>query len=206
MGISFLLILFVGNLSLLDSLYQSGDYAGVLKEGEIILRQELKKEERVEALKIIAFSAIALNQEEKAKGHFSSLLQLSPNFFLDPIKTSPKIMRVFQEARDEFRKKRKEEIGRSPLIYFYPGLFQLKDGRRFKGYFLASLTTISTVGFLTGVILTPIFHRSYLEKRTPSEVESAYRLYKSAYIAQQVFGISLLFAYSFHLLDIKLSE
>ncbi|MEO0102153.1 MAG: hypothetical protein ABIK81_00415 [candidate division WOR-3 bacterium] len=206
MGIPFLLILLFGNLSLLDSLYQSGDYAGVLKEGEIILIQELKKEEKVTVLKIMAFSAVALSEEEKAKGYFSSLLQIAPNFSLDPIKTSPKIMRVFQEAQAEVRKKRKEEISRSPLIYFYPGFFQLKDGKKFKGYLLTSLTTVSAVGFLTSVILTPIFHRSYLEKRLPSEIESAYNLYKFTYIAQQVFGITLGFSYGLHLLDLKLSE
>ncbi|MEO0116948.1 MAG: hypothetical protein ABIK97_05340 [candidate division WOR-3 bacterium] len=190
----------------MDSLYQIGDYERVLKEGEVILTQELKKGERVEVLKTMAFAAVALGDEEKGKDYFLSLLQISPNFFLDPIKTSPKILRVFQIAREEFKKKKREIIKYSSLVYFYPGLFQLKEGKKFRGYFLTSLTTVSAVGLFASVVLTPIFHRSYLEKRIPSEIESAYYLYKFAYLAQQVFGITIGLSYTYHLLDLKLSE
>lgn len=205
--ITFLLLFFLfENISFLDSLYQIGDYERVLKEGEVILTQELKKGERVEVLKTMAFAAVALGDEEKGKDYFLSLLQISPNFFLDPIKTSPKILRVFQIAREEFKKKKRERIKYSSLVYFYPGLFQLKEGKKFRGYFLTSLTTVSAVGLFASVVLTPIFHRSYLEKRIPSEIESAYHLYKFAYLAQQVFGITIGLSYTYHLLDLKLSE
>ncbi|MEO0100815.1 MAG: hypothetical protein ABIK84_00240 [candidate division WOR-3 bacterium] len=205
--ITFLLLFFLfENISFLDSLYQIGDYERVLKEGEVILTQELKKGERVEVLKTMAFAAVALGDEEKGKDYFLSLLQISPNFFLDPIKTSPKILRVFQIAREEFKKKKREIIKYSSLVYFYPGLFQLKEGKKFRGYFLTSLTTVSAVGLFASVVLTPIFHRSYLEKRIPSEIESAYYLYKFAYLAQQVFGITIGLSYTYHLLDLKLSE
>jgi hypothetical protein len=200
-------ILFAVPLDLLDSLYQSGNYRMVIEEGESLLSLTEKKEERIAVLKIMAFSAVALAAEEEAKDYFRAILKIAPHFFLDSVTTSPKILNVFFKAKEEFNRMRREEgVVLSPLVYFYPGLFQLRTGKRTKGYFLTSLTTISAIGLLTGLVLTPIFHHSYLEKKSPEEIESAYHLYKLAYISREVFAVSLTFSYSLHLLDLKFSE
>jgi len=189
----------------LDSLYKIGDYERIIREGEELLAQETKREAKVEILRLLAFSSVALTRREEAESYFLHLLYLSPKFSLDPLNTSPKIMEVFLAARSGFEKGKKEKlaVGFHPLIYFYPGLSQLKNGDRFKGYFLTSLTTVSAIGFFTTAVLTPIYHKRYLDKRVPAEIESAYNRYKLIYITRQVFGIGLAFSYGLHILDLK---
>ncbi len=197
-------------LSHLDSLYKRNEFEKVVREGEEITAQPnwdkgLKREKKVEVLKILAFSSVAIGAKESAKEYFRSILEILPNFFLDSLTTSPKILRVFLEAKEGFKKREIDKPCPMPVIYFYPGLAQLKEGKKGKGYSLFSFTTFSTVGFLITTFLTPIYHRSYLEKRIPSEISAAYDSYKKVYIAKQVFGLGVAFSYGIHLLDIGLT-
>ena len=54
---------------------------------------------RVLAEKWIAFSLIAQGKSSLAKDHFAVLLRLNPQFELDPVLTSPKILAVFNETK-----------------------------------------------------------------------------------------------------------
>lgn len=195
----------------LDSLYKVGEYERVIKEGEALLDKETKREKRVEILRIVAFAFVALEIKEPAKEKFLSILSIAPNFYLDPINTSPKILAVFEEAKSEFLRQwpplvRKKATDYSPLIYFYPGLYQIKNNSKTKGWTLLSLESVSILGFFATSILTPIYHQRYLEKRIPEDIREAYSRYMRFYIGRQVFGIGIFFSYGLHLLDLKLSK
>lgn len=193
----------------LDSLYKVGDYTMVVGRGEEFLAQETNKENKVEILKIVAFANVALDLKERAKENFLSLLTISPKYDLDPIKTSPKIIEVFQEAKVKFAEniqEKKKIVRFDPMAYFYPGLLQIHNERKAKGYLLLSLGTTSLLGFIATSILTPIYHQKYLDQEIPSEIDRAFNRYKTAYIARQVFGSGIIFSYGVHILDIKFFE
>ncbi|MEO0114753.1 MAG: hypothetical protein ABIK93_04705 [candidate division WOR-3 bacterium] len=204
-----LLFLIPNELNFLDSLYKAGDYQTVISRGEEMLAAETKKETQIEILKIIAFANVALDLKDEAKEKFLSLLRLTPKYYLDPTKTSPKIMEVFQAAKLELAKQIKEKSEKKrpdPLFYFYPGLFQIRNEKKTKGFIIFSLQTGSLFGFVTSSILTPIYHQRYLEQTEPTRIEQAYRQYQTVYITRQVFGLGIIASYVIHILDIKFFE
>ena len=205
----FLFVITSNKVTYLDSLYKVGDYKTVVMQGEELLTQENKIETKVEILKIVGFANVALDLKDRAKENFLTLLTFSPKYDLDPINTSPKIFEVFQEAKIEFAKRfeeKKKAIRTDPLLYFYPGLLQIRNERKAKGYMLLSIQTVSLLGFIATSILTPIFHQKYLDQEIPSKIDKAYNQYKSAYIARQVFGSGVIFSYGVHILDLKFFE
>jgi len=204
-----LLVISGNNVSYLDSLYKAGDYKTVVTRGEEFLNQETKKEAKVEILKIVGFANVALDLKERAKENFLTLLNFSPKYELDPINTSPKIIEVFEVAKAEYAKgfeEKKKVVRADPLLYFYPGLLQIHNERKARGYMLLSLQTTSLLGFIATSILTPIFHQKYLDQKIPSEIDKTYNQYKSAYIARQIFGSGIIFSYGVHILDLKFFE
>jgi uncharacterized caspase-like protein len=68
-------------------------------------------EERIDALRTMAFAYMAFPKQQEARQQFCNMLRLDPALELDPIMTPPKILAVFQEAREKcllgqgFRKK-----------------------------------------------------------------------------------------------------
>jgi len=194
------------NINYLDSLYKNGEYTKVVEQAEEFLIHETKKESKIEIYKITAFANVALDLKERAKDNFTSLLEIVPNYYLDPVNTSPKIIEVFQAAKAEFIKTseiKKQLIKPNPFIYFYPGVYQIRNENKFKGYTLLSLQTTSILGFIAFSILTPIYHQKYLHKKTPEDIDQVYNQYKSCYIVRQVFGIGIFVCFGLHLLDLK---
>lgn len=53
------------------------------------------------AFRLLGFCAIALGDSSEAAGYFGRWLELDPKATLDPIATSPKILRVFHTVRSE---------------------------------------------------------------------------------------------------------
>jgi hypothetical protein len=205
-------VLFVinsNNVTYLDSLYKAGNYSTVVVRGEEFFAQETNKENKVEILKVVAFANVALDLKDRAKENFLTLLTIVPKYDLDPVRTSPKIIEVFQAAKVKFTEnfqEKKKTVKFDPLIYFYPGLSQIHNERKAKGYLFLSLGTTSLLGFIATSILTPIYRQKYLDQEIPSEIDIAYNQYKSVYIARQIFGSGIIFSYGVHILDIKFFE
>jgi tetratricopeptide (TPR) repeat protein len=81
--------------------YQNGEYQlsiDKLSKAISLLKQDRK---RIEAFKTLAFAYMAFPKKEEARRQFCNILKLDPTFELDPIMTSPKILDVFQEAKEK---------------------------------------------------------------------------------------------------------
>lgn len=194
------------NLNYLDSLYKNGEYTKVVEQAEELIIRETNKQAKIEIYKITAFANVALDLNERAKEYFTSLLAIAPNYYLDPVKTSPKIIEIFQEAKSALAKTpvvKQQSIKPNPFIYFYPGVYQIRNENKFKGYTLLSLQTTSILGFIAFSILTPIYHQKYLDKKMPDDIDRAYNQYRTCYIARQIFGTGILVSFGLHLLDLK---
>lgn len=83
--------------------YYSGEYEFAIKELENALQflKQLKQTDQVEAYKYLAFSYVAFGDRIKAKEQFKKALILDPELELDPATVSPKIIKVFEEAKAE---------------------------------------------------------------------------------------------------------
>jgi tetratricopeptide (TPR) repeat protein len=80
--------------------YENGEYQlsiDRLSEAILLLKGD---RERIEAFKTMAFAYMAFPNKEEARRQFCNILKLDPAFELDPIMTPPKILAVFQEAKE----------------------------------------------------------------------------------------------------------
>ena len=83
--------------------YYNGEYEYAIRELENAMSylEQLKQTDQVEAYKYLAFSYVAFGNQTKAKAQFKKALQLNPDLELDPATVSPKIIKVFEEAKAE---------------------------------------------------------------------------------------------------------
>ncbi|MFQ5840874.1 MAG: tetratricopeptide repeat protein [Thermodesulfobacteriota bacterium] len=81
--------------------YDNGDFQvsiNKLSKALPLLKGDTK---RIEAFKTMAFAYMAFAKKEEARQQFCKILGMNPTFTLDPIMTPPKILAVFQEAREK---------------------------------------------------------------------------------------------------------
>ena len=81
-------------------LYRDGEYElaratllGVIEDGK------LQPADEAEAREILAFCLVALGRERDAEHEFVRLLMVVPDRTLDPVTTSPKVLKVFERAK-----------------------------------------------------------------------------------------------------------
>ncbi|UCD20160.1 MAG: tetratricopeptide repeat protein [candidate division WOR-3 bacterium] len=83
--------------------YYTGEYESAIKELEnaLLYLKQLTQPDQVEAYKYLAFSYVAFGDRVRAKEQFKKALALDPTLELDPTTVSPKIIKVFEEAKAE---------------------------------------------------------------------------------------------------------
>jgi hypothetical protein len=184
-------------LQAIESLYNSGSYiASEVEARRLIEHGGLDDSAKAEIHRYIAASLIAQGKPELAKERFTMVLHLIPSYTLDPIYTSPKILAIFNEAKEEFRSSKtlKREVNQVPSAFehtsvsfrtiLFPGWEQLHTGRATSGtVFLGA--GIATLG--AGIALE--FLRSsarqdYLSVTDPSEFNQKYDIYNRYYKAE----------------------
>lgn len=188
----------------LDSLFYYGNYLEVIKRGEEYLKErELNKKIRERILILLSQSYIILGDEEKGKEYFLELLKFNPKFRLDPKEYSPKIIEVLEKIRRE-KEIEEEEYKRviDKKIFLYPGLYQLRNNEKLKGYTLISLETTSLLSILPSYLFMKKAHKDYLKEREESKIEEKYKIYKFSYNLFYATLITASLTYVFHLIDI----
>ena len=190
----------------INSLYNAARYVDAELESRR-LREEpaLTDSAKVLIEKWIAFSLIAQGKTSSARERFNSLLLIDPDFDLDPVLTSPKILSVFNDAKVKYLSWKKSQpdtlrtdaVGGAYAVSYravaFPGWEQLHQGRTTSGaIFLGA--GIATLG---GGIVFEIFRANareeYLKATISSEIKSkydSYNFYRSAEIYSFIsFGI-----------------
>ncbi len=80
--------------------YDRGNYNDVIKEGRVLLSENnLDSGEEINIRTYIAFSAVAIGDTIMAIEEFNKILDIDPNFSLNPDFVSPKIMSVFNNVK-----------------------------------------------------------------------------------------------------------
>jgi len=110
-------------LEIAKQYYILGDYEQTVAELEKIISalHKIKISEKIEAYKYLAFGYIALGDLEKGKKMFERVLRLNPDMVLNPVLISPKIIQIFEEAKNELMEEGEEykmsaPISVSPLV------------------------------------------------------------------------------------------
>ena len=81
------------------TLYWSGQYAETIEVLTLAQQGDLRDDEKIECMKYIAFSHIAVGETDAAHEVFLKLLESDPAHVLDESMTSPKLVRQFEASR-----------------------------------------------------------------------------------------------------------
>lgn len=203
--------------------YYSGEYQSAIRELEsaLVYLKQLKQTDQVEAYKYLAFSYVAFGDRPRAKEQFKKALALEPALELDPATVSPKIIKVFEEAKAEMvqaptiepgapslKMAAEEEISgfdatmRSCCV---AGWGQTYRGEKSKGKKLMiawGVTLGTTIGSL---IVTSAKKEAYedLELTQPSSAfDDAYEQYKLWHNITAINALAFLGVYVYNLYDI----
>jgi len=208
--------------------YNNGEYESAINELEMALQylKQLESTDQVEAYKYFAFSYVALGDKEKAKGLFKTALTLNPKLTLDPATVSPKIIKVFEEAKAEMELEpapvepgppepvvpiKKQGVSRSSALMrscCVPGWGQMYKGHSGKGKKIMIATGITLGASVFSFIMRESAHNAYLdiEASAPqTEFDDAYDKYK-AWHNIAVFSVALFGGvYAYNIYDVFFS-
>jgi len=188
--------------------------AGRLSEAEFMAlkalddRPDLARYDRFELYRVLAFCAIANDDEVNGARHFIQALRLNPNLSPDPITWSPKVRRVFETARGEFLRITVEETRQrvaaeaefcrkaSLRSLYLPGAGQFDKGQPQRGVVYAAAFGISAVLFIYAEINLPKARDRYRQAQERQVIDREYRTYRNLYRLERIAGSMLIISYS----------
>jgi len=197
---------------------------GRLGDAEFLARRALdspnglSKRDRAQLFQVLAFCAIANDDEDNGKRQFIEALQLNPNLAPDPISWSPKVRRVFDKAREEYAQiirikaieseSREADICRRASLQslYLPGSGQYMKGAGLKGFACGSLFWASVAVFVYTEASLPGARSNYLDATSPGDIRSKYTSYRSLYHTALFSGGAAAVIYTFTFFDALWSD
>ena len=89
-----------------NAMLRRGQYWAVpLRLVRLLAKGEISDAHLVEVFKLLAIAYVAVDRAELARRAFHEVLLRRPGYTLNPIVTSPKVYRVFEDARDKVKGK-----------------------------------------------------------------------------------------------------
>lgn len=203
--------------------YERGFYDDVVRNAQKALADTMvyTTADLVYLRTYLAFSLVALGDDDQAVTVFKAILVSKPKLELNPEFVSPKIISVFKRAQLEAAQSQGQSGVQPGMIFdkgkpqkipclwrssLWPGWGQSYRGEMRKGKFLQR----SALGIATGLgalfLGTYLSHQSYLNATDPDVIESKYKTYNTWYKTRN-FGINLAVSFWFYsALDIVLSD
>lgn len=198
------------SINLIRKYFKAFEYNNVIQLSEQILAQKelLPDADRIELYTMRAVSFYANGQMNQAMTDFIAILKINPEFSLDPINTSPKILAFFNDIKANFiiigkEEKEPQEVTtqqqttqttlsprwrNTPLLcsMLLPGWGHLKLQQPKKGWTLMSLSLIQMGLSARLVYDTSQKERAYLNETNKQQLETKYDRYNAAYKARNV--------------------
>ncbi|MCL5268315.1 MAG: hypothetical protein M1469_09465 [Bacteroidetes bacterium] len=202
----------------IKSLFDNGSYISAELEARRMLEDRTVSDSaRVLLEKYLAFSLVAEGKNQPAIEHFVNALRIDSSLTLDPVMTSPKILEVFNTAKEQFRSSSDKELSpsenkviprgliqsgesRGPTFraILFPGWEQVYEGRETKGYILLGAGAVTAISSIAFDFLRRDARTKYLNASTPDLASSTYKKY-DAYYKSEFYSVSafvLIYAYS----------
>jgi tetratricopeptide (TPR) repeat protein len=218
------LIIYADSLSIqVESLYNHGQYQQALNkiDGILNVNTNIPDSTLIKLYSYQAFSNVAIDNKDAALTAFRYLLILNPKLELDPRFVSPKIIGVFEESKrirgdsiqlvpspfiNVSKLKSSATKNRARRSLLYPGLGQLYQNKKTKGYLFLGLETASIIGLVTSHLLTNSAHNKYLDARLPNDIEEKYDNYKFWYQTRIGFTVTTISVWIFNYIDATIFE
>lgn len=203
-------------LAVIQTLYEKGSYLSAEVESRRLLdNRSLRTSSRIAAEQYLAFCLVAQNNNMSAADHFLEILALDSAYTLDPILTSPKILSVFEQVKQQRSvlkpsggKPRLEPLGAtanpSGVSYrtlIFPGWEQLYQGRTLKGYVLLGAGVLSLGSTAYFDVKRRDARSQYLGADSPELASSRYDLYSKYHKAEYYAGATFILLYLYSQFD-----
>ena len=204
-----------------ESLYNQGQYQKVIENINDAF-QTIKAIPDSSLIRLYiyqAFSYVALGKKAQALNSFRYLLILNPKLDLDPRFVSPKIIEIFEESKrikgDSIRLTPSPFVpidrtalskNRAMRSLLYPGLGQIYQRKKTKGYLFLGLETASIVSLVASHFFVNSTHHKYLDAQTQDEIDERYKNYAVWYKIRIGFAISSASIWILNYIDATLSN
>lgn len=203
--------------------YEQGYFQEVIAIAEKSLEDSagFTPEEIIYLRTYLAFSLVAMGQEEAAIERFRQILSLKPKLELNPEFVSPKIIEVFKKAQTEFFRATSNGDPRPNLLFekgrpgkvqglwrssLWPGWGQSVRGDPRKGKILKWGAAGVAAGTGLAALGTYVSHQRYLDAADPGDIEAKYKTYNSWYKTRN-FTVNLAVSFwVYNLVDIIISK
>ena len=190
-----------------QQLYESLEFEKAVKYSRTILRENLpfSKEQLLMIHQFTAYAFFNLGKPDSAKKHFITILSIDPDYQLNPVITSPKIIKFYKEIKKEFAsQKLAKNIAYTRYVFLedlrpgaawrsllLPGWGQYYKGQKIKSKWIGvTFGCVSAFTILT-IFMEKNYHKKYLDSKTPSEISKQYKNYNSWYKLRKISYITL---------------
>ena len=200
----------------LDRAYNQFDYqrSAELLNAAFNSLDQLSVNDRVEVYKYAAFIAFQNRNNTLTSNHFWNLLELDPNYVLDPVTTSPKLLTLFQKTKIEFLEDmnrrfeviqgEKNERDIAWRAFIFPGWEQWHRGYQTKGSILVGTGLFSVGGLVYSSIMASQKKNDYLDSKNPEEIANLYDEYNTHYQRQFYFAYAFITLWAISQIDLAL--
>ena len=193
-----IVLLLVCSLVQVQDLYRGGEYEQVVERSAGLLAEAGSALDSVEAYRLRGFALVALGRNREAATAFADLLDLVPEYGLDPETVSPKIRAVFEQVkagrksapepdtRTEARTDTVRVGRRASLSALVPGLAQVQNDKPVKGWFLLGAGAFSVAGLVFTHVNYQDAHGDYLAATELQDIQERYQTANTWYRARSI--------------------
>jgi hypothetical protein len=194
--------------------------AGKISEAENLALKSLDDEglhlsrfDRFNLYEVLAFCAIANDDEKNGESHFLKALRLNPNLSPDPITWSPKVRQVYERARATYLKEA-ESLSRYKVVVeagicrdasrrslYLPGSGQFMKGQENRGLVYGILFWGAAATFIYAETKLPSKRDDYHKATTLSGIKSTWNDYRDMYRLAYLSGALLTVSYTVSFFD-----
>jgi hypothetical protein len=198
-----ILLLLVGTLGQLDSLYTASRYAEVARQAPMTLAEVKTRADSARAYELQASALVAIGQQPAAESAFGRMLEIDPDRRLDPQAVSPKIRAVFERVLVSGRPGRAATPARQPVpvSVIVPGLSQIRAGHAALGWTMAGIVLASAAGAGASHVAYQHTYDQYLQATIPTDVASRYETADRWYQTRTLFISAAVVAAAWSLID-----
>ncbi len=181
----------------LQQLYRNLQFEAVIEEGRDLLAHagELTPHQLATIHEQMALSFFSLGQLDSSRSHFLSLLSLFPDWTLDPIYVSPKIIDFFEQLKHQSVQQNPNAPAIAPTPYtryvvvqdprpaaawrslLLPGWGQWYKAQKKRAYWVGGTVLASAVSTVAAALLEQAAHEDYLAARDEQLIQERYDRY-----------------------------
>ncbi len=190
-----------------QQLYESLQFEKAIDLSRQLLRtpQKFTKDDLLLIHQYAAYSFFNLGKPDSARKHFATILAMDPNYQLDPVTTSPKIIRYFNDLKQALKNRSVEtRIAYTQYIFVkdprpaaawrsavLPGWGQWYKGQKKKAMWVGTAFGLNATFTVVAALLEKHYHQKYLDSNRPAAISKNYDTYNFWYKARKASLASL---------------